>query len=852
MDWKAVETLCMGCLSQMKEGERFCTQCGFDNETPKEPHHLPPKSILAGKYLMGKVLGEGGFGITYLGFDLNLNIKVAIKEYFPSGFVARAGSGSTVTPFTGASTEYYHNGIEKFLAEARSLARFHNLDGIVEVRDFFRENGTAYIVMEFVDGVNLRDELERRGGRMPAREVTALMQPLVESLVKVHRTGLVHRDISPDNIMLTAEGKLKLLDFGAARDASASKSVSVVLKPGYAPEEQYRTHGELGAWTDIYALCGTIYKLITGVTPPESIERLCSDTLKTPSALGISMNPAQESALLRGLSVRREGRFNATDELYEALYGDAAKRAEPAQQTVAAAYTQPLSGVYTPMQTAQPQEGGFKKLWAEKKGLLIAGAGGVALLAVLLVVLLTGNGKEPTGGPLVGTPTVAPTSGVTLPPASATPALATPAQAEEPAAGALTFIDPGVFFEQAPEIATVGANTEYSYLNMDWHALINYLTVLQHEGYDVEVFGDGDVLFTVSEGGTTITFRVGDDDASIIMVCPSTVTLDLSGSPVTEPYLENNGLTADQWIELGATSTYSYSGYNYMGNTNFNLQNNSEVALQGDVIYVADNNDGTGLYAVDATTGDVTKQLVEDTRFLRDLNVVGNYLYYCAVESDGSNNTYTLCRVRTNGSSTSPEELIEGAKTALVYGDYVYFLYTDGSYWRMHTTTLDTELVLENGGYRQNIAGGRIYALDAGGTTGIYSYALDGTDETYLFDADCYQMAVSGGWIYYLTSASGSELRRVDIDGDNDQSVVSDSVLYFLVVADRVYYTLSGSNELKSFSLLTGDTRSLISSGRYPAAVETENDIWLFYTDADGYLCSYDFEGGKGIVVSVS
>ncbi|HWS30892.1 MAG TPA: DUF5050 domain-containing protein [Clostridia bacterium] len=859
MDYQNVERLCMGCLSQLKEGDRFCSQCGFDNEQPKEPHHLPPRSILAGKYLVGKVLGEGGFGITYLGFDLNLNIKVAIKEYFPSGFVARTG-GSTVTPFTGSSAEYYGNGIEKFLNEARSLARFHNLDGIVEVRDFFRENGTAYIVMEFVDGVNLRDELERRGGRMDANEVMALFKPLVASLVKVHATGLVHRDISPDNIMLTAEGKLKLLDFGAARDAAANKSVSVVLKPGYAPEEQYRTHGELGAWTDIYALCGTIYKLITGVTPPESIERLTNDTLAHPANLGISMDFKQADAVMRGLSVRKEGRFSSTAELYDALYGDVAKPNAMPRTVQSGAFAPQPGAAYTPQYTPQgrgyaPTEAqsgtpaGFKKLWAEKKGLLIAGAGGAALLIVLLIVLITGDKGTPTGGEVLQSPpNTMPTASSTFP-AEATPVPTVNSGAEEVS---ISFTDPKLFFEQAPETEETADGTEYTYAGMDWHGILNYLAVLQFEGYNVTVVADGDTLFTVSDAQTTIPFRMGADDSSVIMICSSNVTLDLTDAPVTEHYLNNNGITAEQWIDLGASDYYSYSAFNYMGNSNGNIQNTCEAALQSTRLYIADNNTGSGIFAMDIESGDVVAQLTNDSRRLYYLNVVGDYLYYCAVE-DGDEYAYYAYRVRTDGSEL-PEPLLDDAKNIVVYGDYLYYVDSrTNELKRMHAYSYDIENVLTTAGYFMNISGDRIYCADSGDSTGIFSYALDGSDEKLIMDVDCYKIVVSGGWIYYLTSESnGFNIRRVDIDGDNDQLVVSEKVHSFNINGSNVYYSTSDGNTLKCLSLLDLTTTEILNYGKYPTLVESATKLVLFTTDENGKLNIYDSEDGTGTVIDLS
>ena len=283
--------VCPNCMRKLSAPDA-CPRCGFDAAGYDPPaHQIKPGSILNGKYLVGRSLGEGGFGITYIGFDLNLELCVAIKEYYPNGLVMRQASVSmSVTPLTGTQGEQYGKGLERFVQEARSLAKFHDLVGIVSVKDFFRENGTAYIVMEYIEGETLKQYLAKKGGRLPMQEALSLLRPVMESLALVHSTGVIHRDISPDNIMLTKYGA-KLIDFGAARTYvdEENRSRTVTLKSGYAPYEQYQTRGEQGPWTDVYALCATIYRCITGQIPPESIERLDVDTLPSPSTLHVAL-----------------------------------------------------------------------------------------------------------------------------------------------------------------------------------------------------------------------------------------------------------------------------------------------------------------------------------------------------------------------------------------------------------------------------------------------------------------------------------------------------------------------------------------------------------------------------------
>lgn len=322
---------CYHCMQVIDDSNAICPGCGHDPNPQVPPHHLTPGTILNDKYLVGQALGEGGFGITYIGFDLNLEMVIAIKEYYPNGYVNRTNTATQFVsgPTDGERRDVFDQGRDRFLKEARVLAKYAGESGIVNIRDFFQENNTAYIIMEYLRGVTLKEYLKQRG-KIPADEMINLLMPMMQSLKKVHQQGMIHRDIAPDNIMLT-EDKVKLLDFGAARDVSnGNKSLSVMLKPGFAPEEQYRSRGVQGPWTDIYAISATIYKCITGVTPDDSTQRMYRDELKRPSELGIAINPNVENALMKGLCVNQEGRYQNVDELMRGLQGNDSFTSNPA------------------------------------------------------------------------------------------------------------------------------------------------------------------------------------------------------------------------------------------------------------------------------------------------------------------------------------------------------------------------------------------------------------------------------------------------------------------------------------------------------------------------------------------
>jgi serine/threonine protein kinase len=305
--------------------------------------YLKEGVLLHNRYEIQTVLGHGGFGITYAAHDAVLNVKVAIKEYLPRQLATRGEGWTKVSVFTGEARQHYDDGLRKFLEEAQSVARFSHHPNIVSARDFFEANGTAYMVMEYVEGVTLKEYLEKKGGKISFEEAKGIMMPIMDALREVHQAGLLHRDISPDNIYLTSSAQVKLLDFGAARyfAGEQSKSLSVILKQGYAPEEQYRSSGKQGTWTDVYAVGATLYKVLTGKTPPDALDRLAEDTLVPPSRLGVAIPPAQEQGLLKGLAVQAGQRYQTMPEFQQALQPDTAVTA--AFQSANPAF-RPMSG----------------------------------------------------------------------------------------------------------------------------------------------------------------------------------------------------------------------------------------------------------------------------------------------------------------------------------------------------------------------------------------------------------------------------------------------------------------------------------------------------------------------------
>lgn len=282
-------------------------------------HSLPPGTCLHDTYQIRETIGTGGFGITYLGVHKDTGHNVAIKEYFPSSLAVRNKQEGlyTLQPFPDKNTELFQKGRRRFLGEAKILKSFPDLESIVSVYDLFEENGTVYLVMEYIDGLTLSQYIHENSP-LTFPEISELMAPVICSLSTIHKKGLIHRDISPDNLILGIDNRLHLIDFGAAsHDVSENSQNTVILKTGYAPPEQYIPNGKTGAWTDIYAICATMYFALTGKSPTEAMTRLDAD-----SPLITEVNnllPWQSAILEKGLRLRPSERFQTADELYLAL-----------------------------------------------------------------------------------------------------------------------------------------------------------------------------------------------------------------------------------------------------------------------------------------------------------------------------------------------------------------------------------------------------------------------------------------------------------------------------------------------------------------------------------------------------
>ena len=300
-----------------------CPFCGHDKLGEKTWNNaLTPGTILNNKILIGNILGKGGYGITYIGFDMLLEYRVAIKEFFPEDLVVRAEDGVTVKVLEEVNSDSYEEETQAYLREARILAEYSKNPGVVSIKDLFYQNNTGYIVMEYLENGNLFKYVDNHGGWLPSDRALSLIEPVIDILGDLHQSGLIHRDVSPDNIMMDKDGSIKLIDFGGSRKAGSKNKQEFLGKWGFAPPEQmFSRVAEQGPWTDIYGICSTLYYLVTGDIPQSAVEREENDLITPINSYNIDLDPGIGEAIMKGLSMRPDRRQQSIDELYYDIYG---------------------------------------------------------------------------------------------------------------------------------------------------------------------------------------------------------------------------------------------------------------------------------------------------------------------------------------------------------------------------------------------------------------------------------------------------------------------------------------------------------------------------------------------------
>ena len=312
---------CFNCMEVFDDQFDVCPHCGYVTDSlPAVAYHLYPRTELNGRFIIGTVIGHGGFGITYNAWDTTLNVHVAVKEFYPNGLVNRIPGTKEVIVLSGDKQEQYKQGLNRFLDEAKNTVAFGAHPNIVNVFSFFEENNTAYIVMEFLNGQSVSAYLKQWNGILRQDEALEITTAVCDALTEIHSHNIIHRDINPGNIFLCDKG-VKLIDFGAARmsETEFEKTRSIVITPGYAPPEQYQSKSRQGPWTDVYALAATLYRMLTGKRPLESIDRMVDDQLEMPRALNEEIPEWLERVIMNGMALNSTLRFQTAAELKAAI-----------------------------------------------------------------------------------------------------------------------------------------------------------------------------------------------------------------------------------------------------------------------------------------------------------------------------------------------------------------------------------------------------------------------------------------------------------------------------------------------------------------------------------------------------
>lgn len=316
---------CLSCMKEYQKQYEVCPHCGYIEGTPpNEIYHLYPGTVLRERFIIGTVVGFGGFGVVYKAWDVVLDKMVAIKEFYPVGLIHRTPGKTKVNVFESKKEEFDLQK-ERFLEEAKNMARFSSHPNIINVYNFFEENNTAYIDMEFLEGMTYKKFLKMHGGIVEQDVAVKVILSVLEALREIHKENIIHRDVAPDNIFICEDGRIKLMDFGAARFSKGDEvsSHTIILKPGFAPPEQYQSKSRQGVFTDIYAVGAVLYRSLTGIMPDESTNRCEEDNMKPPKELNPDITDTMNNVILRAMALMYELRFQSDEEFMKALRPEA-------------------------------------------------------------------------------------------------------------------------------------------------------------------------------------------------------------------------------------------------------------------------------------------------------------------------------------------------------------------------------------------------------------------------------------------------------------------------------------------------------------------------------------------------
>lgn len=366
------DNLCMGCMREKNEGVNKCLKCGYVDGSPYLPSYLAPRTVLAERYLIGKVISYNGSGATYIAYDCIMNCKVKVREYMPENLASREKGNPEVKVNTGSEIQYKSLKMD-FMDLARNLVKLGSLSEVEHVNDMFEANNTVYVVYEYIEGMTLTEFLKKNGGYLSWEDTKQLFMPLLSCISAIHTSELIHRGISPETILVDRSGNLKLTCFDIAPARTARSELVAQLFAGYAAPEQYTSSAWQGNYTDVYAVAATIYRTLTGTMPIEAISRVSSDNLVAASSLNPSIPKNVSNALLKGMALSPEKRT----ETIAGLISELSEVMDFGQ-----------SAMSEPETIAEPEVEPKKKMKDSTRYTLIALAITVPVLIVIFVVLM--------------------------------------------------------------------------------------------------------------------------------------------------------------------------------------------------------------------------------------------------------------------------------------------------------------------------------------------------------------------------------------------------------------------------------------------------------------------------------
>ncbi len=375
----------MGCMREKAEGVAKCIKCGYVDGAPYLPSYLAPKTILAERYLVGKVLSYNGSGATYIAFDTIMNCKVKIREYMPENLATREKGSLAVKVNAGSEIQYKSLKMD-FMDLARHLVKLNSLSEVEHVNDMFEENNTVYVIYEYVEGMTLTEFLKKNGGYLSWEDTKQLFIPLLSCINAIHTSEIIHRGISPDTILVDRSGNLKLTSFDIAPARTARSELVPQLFAGYAAPEQYASSAWQGTFTDVYALAATIYRTLTGTMPVEAISRVSNDNLVSASALNPSIPKNVSNTLTAAMALSPEKRTETVTDLISQL-SEVMDFGEPAPAVDAEIATE----------EAAPAKKKMKD--STRYAVIAAGISApvLILIIILIMVFLFPSDKKPTG-----------------------------------------------------------------------------------------------------------------------------------------------------------------------------------------------------------------------------------------------------------------------------------------------------------------------------------------------------------------------------------------------------------------------------------------------------------------------